>query len=93
MIDMDVGSDCISASSDDYNTSPCIYLSEAQCKALGITTPPAAGVAMTITARAVAQSVTQSVDDDADDPDTRMTLMLTHLEISAAPSSKASLYD
>lgn len=77
----------------DYNTSPCVYLSEAQCAALGITTPPPAGTVMTITARAVAQSVTQSMDDDDDGPEIRMSISLTHMEISAAPSSKVSLYD
>ena len=92
LTDMNIRDDDSLGSSSDYNESPRIYLTSAQCKALGITSPPAAGTAMTITARAVAQSVTQSVDGDKDDPDVRMGLQLTHMEISAAPSTGGSLY-
>lgn len=92
LIDMNIRDDDSVGSLGDYNESPCIYLTDEQCKALGITSPPAAGTAMMITARAVAQSVTQSVDGDKDDPDIRMSLQLTHMEISGSPSSGGSLY-
>lgn len=92
MIDMNVQGDR-DYGPDNYDASPCVYLSEAQCKALGITTPPAAGTTVTLTARAVVQSVTQSMDGDEDDPDVRLSLLLTFVEIGGAPSSSASLYD
>ena len=92
LTDMNVRDDDSVSPVGDYNECPCIYLTDAQCKALGITTQPPAGTAMMLTARAVAQSVTASVDGDADDPDVRMTLQLTHIEITGAPSSGASLY-
>lgn len=72
----------------DYNQSPCIYLTDAQCKALGINTPPRAGTKVHLQALCTVESVTESVDDDADDPDVRMTLCLDYIELSAPTQSK-----
>jgi len=93
MVSMNIQDDDDMGRTCDYDPSPTIYLSDAQCKALGIGTAPPAGMAMTLTAKAIAQSVTQSTDGGKDDPDICMTLKLTYIEIGAAQSSTASLYD
>ena len=93
LIDMNVRSDdYASVAPSDYNESPCVYLTDAQCKALGITSPPRAGTVVMISAMAEVQSVTESVDDDDDDPDVRMTLCLTHMELQA-PNASTNLYE
>lgn len=93
MTDMNVMDDDDGPMMSGGDSCPCIYLTDAQVKALGITTPPAAGSMMTITAMAVAQSVTQSVDGDPDDPDICMSLKLTHMSIGSSPGASKNVYD
>jgi hypothetical protein len=89
LVSMNVKSDDY-ASSSDYDTSPCLYLSDEQCKALGITTPPAAGTRVAIQGVAMVQSATQSIDGDDDDPDVRLTLQVTHLAVGQASDGKSA---
>lgn len=70
---------------DTYGWGTSISLTADQCEALGLTSPPTAGTRVMVHALAVVQSVTQSVDGDADDPDVRMCLQLTDMEIVSAP--------
>ena len=93
MIDMNVQDDDDGPMMGDGNCCPCIYLSDAQCKALGITIPPAAGAQMMLKAMAVTMSVTQSIDGDADDPDVCMRLMLTHIELGGTAPAGKDLYE
>ena len=71
--------------------APCIYLSSAQCEALGLTTPPAAGTTVKLSGVAVFQIVTQA--EGGARADVSATLRVTHLELGAMmrPSAK-SLY-
>jgi hypothetical protein len=76
-----------------YDPCPCIYLNAAQCKALGISTPPRAGMQMTLTAVVEVESVTETDDDDADDADITLRLSMEYAQLGPAPSgSKANLY-
>ncbi len=70
--------------------------SDDQCEALGITTPPAAGTKVTISAAAFVCSATQTTEQDGDDAgvDVFLELQITDMEIgTAAPQTDArSLY-
>ena len=77
------------------NSCPTIYLSEEQCEALGIKSPPAAGTKMSMSAIVKFVSVTSSDDgDEAGEggPDIRMTLEVCAMELTSATSG-TSLYD
>jgi hypothetical protein len=87
LVSMNVKSDDYAPSSD-YDASPCLYLSDEQCKALGITVPPAAGTRVAIQGVAMVQSATQSIDGDDDDPDVRLTLQVTHLAVEGVAEAK-----
>ena len=95
LIDMNIKSDdSVPSPSDavDYDRSPTIYLSDEQCKALGIGSPKA-GTSVMVSARAVVRSVSTHADESSKgESETSVTLQLTHMEISAAPSSGGSLY-
>lgn len=74
---------------DSYQPNPygyglCLQLSEDQCAALGIKTPPAAGAKVGIQAVAFVRSATQSVESDGDDagPDVYLELQITDLGLS-----------
>ena len=88
LIDMNIRDDDVAQTPSDISNAPCVYLSNAQCAALGITAPPRAGTKIHITAVATVESVTESVDDDADDPDVRMTLCLDYMELAQPQQSK-----
>lgn len=94
LIDMNIAPDYDSPST--YNNCPTIYLTDEQCEALGITTPPAAGTKLSLTAICKVCSVTQSDDgDEAGEggPDIRMTLEISAMSLGSASSgSGASLY-
>lgn len=82
--------------SSPYGWGTSIRLNEDQCEALGITSPPAAGTRITITAAAYVAESTSCVEADGDDkgPDVMLTLQLTDMEISGARTSQdtTSLY-
>ncbi|HCE08096.1 MAG TPA: hypothetical protein DEQ40_05755 [Oxalobacteraceae bacterium] len=90
--DDDAGMCC----SSDYNSCPTIYLSDAQCEALGVTTAPAAGTVYTIQCKAVAISVTSSMEEadeaktEGDAPDVRLTLQITDMELSGGAEKSAA---
>lgn len=93
LTDMNVAPDYDSPST--YSNCPTIYLSEEQCEALGIKTPPAAGTKMSMSAIVKVCSVTASDDgDEAGEggPDVRITLEISAMELTSATSG-ASLYD
>jgi hypothetical protein len=89
------------ASPQSYEPNPYgdglrIRLNDDQCEALGITTPPAAGTKVSISAAAFVCSATQTTEQDGDDSgvDVFLELQITDMEISpAAPQTDArSLY-
>jgi hypothetical protein len=80
------------AASSNHSYGLRICLNEAQCEALGITTPPAAGSKMNINAVAFVASATQSVKDDGDDAgnDVYLELQITDMELSTAKGVEPS---
>lgn len=89
MVDMNVyGDESTYPAPHEPSAAPCVYLNEAQCKALGITQPLRAGTTIMVHAQAMVESVTESTDGDEDDPDVRMTLCLTHMELHSAEAPK-----
>lgn len=65
-----------------YNSCPCIYLNDEQCKALGITEAPAPGTVYMLKVRAVATRVAAEVEDTkGDSPDISLTWQLTDIDI------------
>lgn len=75
---------------DEYGYGTCISLTDEQCQALGITTPPPAGTVFAVNAIAVAKSVTEQVSHD-DRPAVRMELQLTMMELT--PEKKRTRED
>lgn len=69
---------------DAISQAPCIYLTAAQVKALGITEPPRAGTRLSLQGQCIVESATESIDGDMDDPDVRLTLVLEYAELGAA---------
>lgn len=73
-----------------------IRLNDDQCEALGITTPPAAGSKLQITALAFVASATQSTEQDGDDTgaDVYLELQITDMELGQAerPNPASVLY-
>ena len=73
-----------------------IRLNDDQCEALGITTPPAAGTKVTISAAAFVCSATQTTEQDGDDAgvDVFLELQITDMELTAgaAQTDARSLY-
>lgn len=90
------GDDAQPVGANPYGYGLCIQLNEDQCEALGITTPPAAGTRLTISAAAFVRSATQTVEADGDDagPDVYLELQITDMELGAARSQSGaeSLY-
>ena len=68
--------------------APCIYLTAAQVKALGITEPPRAGTRMSIQGQCIVESATESIDGDMDDPDVRLSLILEYAELGSADAQR-----
>lgn len=94
LVSMNVQDDSPSAccgSDSTYDPSPCVYLTSAQCEALGITVSPGAGTTVKITAIAVVQSVTESAYD-GDDKDISLSLKITDMELGSTSASSAKLY-
>lgn len=87
--DDDTASD--SGPESTYDPSPCVYLTSAQCEALGITVSPGAGTTVKITAIAVVQSVTESAYD-GEDKDISLSLKITDMELGAVGVSSTKLY-
>jgi hypothetical protein len=73
-----------------------LRLNDDQCEALGITTPPAAGTKVSISAAAFVCSATQTTEQDGDDSgiDVFLELQITDMELgTATPKTDArSLY-
>ena len=86
----------VSMKTDDSYCEPCepnpygyglrIRLNDDQCEALGITTPPAAGTKVMVTAAAFVCEATQRVESDGEDkgPDVFLELQITDMELGAA---------
>lgn len=74
--------------SDAVSQAPCIYLTAAQVKALGITEPPRAGARLSLQGQCIVESATESIDGDMDDPDVRLTLVLEYAEVGAADAQR-----
>lgn len=60
-----------------------ISLSDEQCKALGITVPPAAGTALMMQAKVIVASVTQEVEPGEGETEVYMRLQITDMELGA----------
>ena len=73
----------------EYSYCPCIYLSEEQCEALGISGAIDAGTVIGLKLRAVVTRSTTSIDNAGDDdgPDVSLALEVTHGEIIAPPAA------
>jgi hypothetical protein len=92
LVSMDVKDD------DDYSSVPdnpygyglVISLNDAQCAALGITTPPVAGTVVGIEARCIICSVTQEAEPGEDVPEIRMRLQITDLGIGGAQPGRTA---
>lgn len=93
LIDLNVHDedDCCGPSSHSISQAPCIYLSAAQAKALGITEPPRAGTKLMLQGQCIVESVTELIDGDMDDPDVRMTLVLEYAELSGVASAQPDI--
>lgn len=69
-----------------YPYGLCIDLDDDTLEKLGITTMPAVGTAVQFTARAVVKS-TSSNQYDGNEPESRMTLQITDMEVGDASRS------
>ena len=89
LVNLDVADDDSGPMSSDNGISqaPCIYLTAAQVKALGITEPPRAGTRLNLQGQCIVESATESIDGDMDDPDVRLTLVLEYAQLDAAGGS------
>ena len=86
MKSLDVQTDYSQMADTDYCACPTIYLTEAQCAALGIQGSIDAGTVIGFNARAVVVRSTSSVADEDDDPQYCVSLQITDAEIVAPPS-------
>lgn len=79
-----------------YGYGLCLRLNPGQCEALGIRTPPVAGTAMTLMARAVAKRVTEEAEEGKEKNEVYLELQVTDMEVSSAsnsgPSAVSMLY-
>jgi len=79
----------------EYNSAPCIYLSDDQVEALGIKEPPKPGTTFQLKCVAVATSVTSEMEEadevatEGNAPDVRMTLRLEEIEIVGGGTTQA----
>lgn len=98
MVNMDIKDDDAEQPSVDYDRSPCLYLSDDQVEALGITAMPAPGTSMAMHARVVVRSVTASAEEpdevaaEGNKPDISLVLCVVEMELTppAATGSTAS---
>lgn len=88
MVDLNIADDDTPSYEGQITQAPCLYLTAAQAKALGITEPPRAGVIMSMTAQVMVERVSESIDGDMDDPDITLTLCVTHAELGAPAASR-----
>lgn len=83
---------------DDYSSMPdnpygyglVISLNDAQCAALGITTPPQAGTVVAIEARCIVSSVTQEVEPGEEEAEVCMRLQITDLGLVGVQADKSA---
>ena len=77
----------------EYDPSPCIYLTDDQVEALGITGMPAPGTVMMMTARVVVTRVTaeaeesEELEKEGNKPDVSLSLKITDMEVTRQNSS------
>lgn len=91
MISLDIKDDT-GCCPTEYDPCPKVYLSAAQAKALGITTPPRAGTMLAMRAVVEVDSVTESESKDEGHTIT-LALCIEYAELGPAPSgSNAKLY-
>ena len=94
LIPMDIKGDDSVAPSNEFDASPCIYLTDDQVEALGIKGMPAPGAVFMLQARAVVQSVTASAEEPEESaaegaaPDVSLSLRL--VAIALQPGGKSS---
>lgn len=89
----------VSMKTDDTGCAPCepnpygyglrIRLNDDQCEALGITTPPAAGTKLAISALAFVASATQTTEQDGDDAGADVFLELQITDMGVSPAATA----
>ena len=81
---------------EDYDASPCIYLSDDQVEALGIKGMPAPGTVFMLRCRAVVQRVTAEAEEaeevaaGGNAPDVSLELRITDMEATTATSRDAA---
>ena len=78
-------SDTDDGSSASYPYGLCLYLSEDQCEALGISKALKPGTQLTISAKAIVTSATESLERDGDDKgnDVSLNVQITDLGVQA----------
>lgn len=87
MANMNIKSDDMVAPSADYDASPCIYLTDDQVEALGITGVPLPGKTYQLKVVAVVESVTATAEEadevaeEGSKPDVRLSLKLTDITV------------
>ncbi len=83
LVDLNIADDDAMSYAEPHAVSqaPCIYLTAAQVKALGITTPPRAGTKMALRGSVFVEKTVESIDGDMDDPDIALTLCLEYAEL------------
>ena len=90
MVNLDIRDDDSMTMPSEYSNAPCLYLTAAQCAALGISEPPRAGTKLMLRAQCEVVSTTESNDGDEDDPDIRVTLEIEAAELSTTPAEGAT---
>jgi hypothetical protein len=94
----DPGTETALASEQGYDRSPTIYLSDAQCEALGITKLPKPGDKIELKVVATVVRASLSVEEPREKeeagekagPDMDVTLRLGDIEITKAPGKSAA---
>ena len=91
LVSLKTESDYAAPMSAEYGYGTSINLTDDQCKALGITSPPPAGTVFAVNALAVAESVTERMEGD-EGPQVCMCLQLTAMELTPEkPRTRASM--
>ena len=73
-----------------YGYGLVISLNDAQCAALGITSPPQAGTVVAIEARCIVSSVTQEVEPGEEAPEVCMRLQITDMGLGGVPTDESA---
>jgi hypothetical protein len=71
-----------------YPSGMCIYLSDEECEAIGLTAPLPPGTEVNITAKGIVVSSSASVDNDADGGEDEVTMSIQITDIDLKENGK-----